>query len=109
MLTNVSGEFFNNLLQGLLLVGVATILVLGFRASLVVVLAIPMSILIGLGWLDVSGFGIQQMSIAGLVIALGLLVDNAIVVTENVGRFMREGHDRLTQRGLKAHHRLPGR
>lgn len=90
------GEFFNNLLQGLILVGIATILVLGFRASLVVVLAIPMSILIGLGWLDVSGFGIQQMSIAGLVIALGLLVDNAIVVTENVGRFMREGHDRLT-------------
>lgn len=91
----VSG-FFSNLLQGLLLVGITSILVLGFRASFVVVLAIPMSILIGLGWLDLAGFGIQQMSIAGLVIALGLLVDNAIVVTENVGRFLRDGHDRLT-------------
>ena len=91
----VSG-FFSNLLQGLLLVGITSILVLGFRASFVVVLAIPMSILIGLGWLDLAGFGIQQMSIAGLVIALGLLVDNAIVVTENVGRFLRDGHDRLS-------------
>ena len=91
----VSG-FFSNLLQGLLLVGITCILVLGFRASFVVVLAIPMSILIGLGWLDLAGFGIQQMSIAGLVIALGLLVDNAIVVTENVGRFLRDGHDRLS-------------
>jgi len=91
----VSG-FFSSLLQGLLLVGITSILVLGFRASFVVVLAIPMSILIGLGWLDLAGFGIQQMSIAGLVIALGLLVDNAIVVTENVGRFLRDGHDRLS-------------
>lgn len=83
--------FFDNLLQGLLIVGVLSLLMLGLRASAVVVLAIPMSVLIGLGWVDLAGFGLQQMSIVGLVIALGLLVDNAIVVTENVGRYAHQG------------------
>ncbi|WP_416306796.1 efflux RND transporter permease subunit [Neptunicella sp. SCSIO 80796] len=83
--------FFNNLLQGLLIVGVLSVLLIGSRAAIVVVLAIPMSVFIGLGWVDLAGFGLQQMSIVGLVIALGLLVDNAIVVTENVGRYIRNG------------------
>ncbi len=86
----VSG-FFGNLLQGLLLVALATFLVLGPRPSFVVVVAIPISIFIAIGWLDLSGFALQQMSIVGLVIALGLLVDNAIVVTENVMRHQRQG------------------
>jgi multidrug efflux pump subunit AcrB len=83
--------FFENVLQGLLIVGVLSLLLLGLRAALVVVLAIPISVLIGIGWLDIAEFGLQQMSIVGLVIALGLLVDNAIVVTENVGRFIQQG------------------
>lgn len=84
--------FFDNLVQGLLVVGALSLLMLGTRAAIVVVFAIPMSVLIGLGWVDLSSFGLQQMSIVGLVIALGLLVDNAIVVTENVGRFVHKGY-----------------
>lgn len=83
--------FFGNLLQGILLVGVVIFLALGLRASAIVVIAIPISILIAFGWVDFSGYGIQQMSIVGLVVALGLLVDNAIVVTENVARFRANG------------------
>ncbi len=83
--------FFFNLLQGVLLVGVVILLTLGFRASIIVVLAIPISILIAIGWVDFTGYGIQQMSIVGLVVALGLLVDNAIVVTENIARFRKKG------------------
>ncbi len=86
----VSG-FFSNLIQGLLLVALASLLVLGRGASFVVVIAIPISIFIAIGWLDITGFALQQMSIVGLVIALGLLVDNAIVVTENVLRYQRLG------------------
>ncbi|MBC3766620.1 efflux RND transporter permease subunit [Neptunicella marina] len=86
-------SFLINLLQGLFVVGVLTTLLLGMRASLVIVLAIPMSVLIALGWVDLSGYGLQQMSIVGLVIALGLLVDNAIVVTENVARLINKGMD----------------
>jgi multidrug efflux pump subunit AcrB len=86
----VSG-FFSSLIQGLILVAVASVLVLGRGPSVVVVLAIPVSIFIAIGWLDLTGFALQQMSIVGLVIALGLLVDNAIVVTENVIRLRRKG------------------
>ena len=85
------GGFFSNLGQGVLLVGLVVVLVLGARISLIVMLSIPISLLIAIGWLDNAGYGLQQMSIVGLVIALGLLVDNAIVVTENITRFRRKG------------------
>lgn len=78
--------FFANLWQGLLLVGVMSLLFLGLREAMVVIAVIPLSFLIAIGWLDFSGFGLQQMSIVGLIIALGLLVDNAIVVTESIHR-----------------------
>ncbi|MBD3376297.1 MMPL family transporter [candidate division KSB1 bacterium] len=89
----VSG-FFINLLQGIMLVGIVVLLAVGFRSAMIVMLAIPVSIFIALGVVDLSGFALQQMSIAGLVIALGLLVDNAIVVTENTSRFIRKGYER---------------
>ncbi|MFQ5627655.1 MAG: efflux RND transporter permease subunit [bacterium] len=85
-------SFFTNLLQGIILVGAIILLILGVRASLIIMIAIPISIFIGVGLLDFSHFGIEQMSITGLVIALGLLVDNAIVVMENVSRFIKKGY-----------------
>ncbi|MGJ8693913.1 MAG: efflux RND transporter permease subunit [Thalassotalea sp.] len=78
--------FFQNLWQGLIIVGVMSLLFLGLRESLVIISVVPLSFLIAIGWLDLSGFGLQQMSIVGLIIALGLLVDNAIVVTESIHR-----------------------
>ncbi len=89
--TNRLTGFFINLLQGLVLVGIIVFVFVGFRPSMIVMLAIPISILMGIFLLDLNSYGIQQISIAGLVIALGLLVDNAIVVTENINRFMNEG------------------
>jgi len=86
--------FMNNLVQGIILVGIVIFLALGFRAALLVMLAIPFSILISLGFVDLSGFGLQQISIAALVIALGLLVDNAIVIVENIERYIRMGYKR---------------
>ncbi len=83
--------FFINLLQGLVLVGIIILLSLGMRSATIILLAIPISMLIGIGGLDFLGFGLQQMSIVGLVIALGLLVDNAIVVTESIGQKLRAG------------------
>jgi multidrug efflux pump subunit AcrB len=85
--------FFSNLLQGLILVGLVVFLVIGRQASLIVMFAIPVSILIAIGFIDLSNYGLQQMTIAGLVIALGLLVDNAIVVTENISRFIKQGYN----------------
>lgn len=86
--------FMGNLVQGIILVGAIIFLVLGIRSASLVMLAIPFSILIGLWVVDGFGFGLQQMSIAGLVVALGLLVDNSIAIMENIERFLSQGHSR---------------
>ena len=73
-----------------------TLLPLGLRAGAVVMVSIPLSLLIGLAALEAFGFSLNQLSIAGFVLALGLLVDDSIVVTENVTRHLRMGKDRGT-------------
>lgn len=91
--TRVNG-FLNNLLQGILLVGVVIFLALGFRSASIVMLAIPLSILIGLWVVNQMGYALQQISIAGLVVALGLLVDNSIAIIENIERYLAQGYSR---------------
>ncbi len=86
--------FISNLLQGIFLVGLVIFLALGVKSAIIVIFAIPISFLMGLAFVDYSGFGLQQMSIAGLVVALGLLVDNSIVMIENINRFMGLGFSR---------------
>jgi multidrug efflux pump subunit AcrB len=68
-----------------------TLLPLGFRAALIVMISIPLSLAIGLAELYWLGFTLNQLTIVGMVIALGLLVDDSIVVVENIMRFRREG------------------
>ena len=77
-----------------ILLVLVTLLPLGTRASLVVMISIPLSLAIGVSLLQLTGFTINQLSIVGFVIALGLLVDDSIVVVENISRFLREGHSR---------------
>lgn len=84
--------FMKNLLQGIFLVGVIILFSLGVRSAIIVILAIPLSIMIGLSFVDMAGFGLHQITIAALVVALGLLVDNSIVVVENIRRFIRLGY-----------------
>jgi multidrug efflux pump subunit AcrB len=69
-----------------------TLVPLGWRASLIVMVAIPLSLGIGIVMLNAMGFSLNQLSIVGLVVALGLLVDDSIVVVENIERWLREGH-----------------
>jgi multidrug efflux pump subunit AcrB len=73
-----------------------TLLPLGLRASLVVMISIPLSLAIGCAVLAFTGFTLNQLAIAGFIISLGLLVDDSIVVTENIARHLREGDDRTT-------------
>jgi len=86
--------FLTSLLQGIALVGVVIFLALGLRSAGIVMMTIPLSILIGLFIVDRSGFALQQMSIAGLVVALGLLVDNSIAIIENIERYLSIGYSR---------------
>lgn len=85
-------DFISNLLQGIILVGVIIWIFLGWRPAVVVMTIIPLSIILAVTVLDLNNYALQQISIAALVIALGLLVDNAIVVIENIVNFKNEGH-----------------
>jgi multidrug efflux pump subunit AcrB len=78
-------------LIAILLVSV-TLLPLGWRAAIVVMISIPLSLSIGIFFLDIFGFTINQLSIVGMIVALGILVDDAIVIVENIERFIRNGY-----------------
>ncbi len=78
-----------------------TLLPLGNRASIIVMVSIPLSLAIGLILLNALGYGLNQLSIVGLVVALGLLVDDSIVVVENIERWIRDGYSKK-EAALKA-------
>jgi multidrug efflux pump subunit AcrB len=69
-----------------------TVFPLGFRASLLVLVSVPLSLALGVFTLNVLGHSLNQISIVGFIIALGLLVDDSIVVVENIARFRRLGY-----------------
>jgi multidrug efflux pump subunit AcrB len=72
-----------------------TLLPLGPRAAAVVMISIPLSLAMALTGLAWTGFTLNALTIVGMVIALGLLVDDSIVVVENITRFRRAGHSRI--------------
>ena len=76
-----------------------TLLPLGWRAAGIVMVSIPLSFAFGLTALYFLGYSLNQISIAAFVVALGLLVDDSIVVTENIARHLRAGASR-TQAAL---------
>ncbi len=88
------GGLGKDFIIAILLVAV-TLLPLGFRPALIVMISIPLSLAIGVVLLNVFGYNLNQLSIVGLVVALGLLVDDSIVVVENIERWMLEGHSRM--------------
>jgi len=85
------GGLTEDLILAILLV-LVTLLPLGTRASIIVMISIPLSLAIGITLLNYTGYSINQASIAGFVIALGLLVDDSIVIVENIARFIRNGY-----------------
>lgn len=88
------GGLGEDFLIAILLVAV-TLLPLGFRPALIVMISIPLSLAIGVILLQLFGYNLNQLSIVGLVVALGLLVDDSIVVVENIERWILEGHTRM--------------
>jgi len=86
----------NNVISGLLLIIGILFFFLGVRTSIFVAISIPTSMLLSflvLGVLDVS---MNMIVLFSLILALGMLVDNAIVIVENIYRYLEEGWDRVT-------------
>ncbi len=90
------GEVFKTLMETLLIVMIVIFLFLGsFRSVLIPIVAIPVS-LIGAVWLmQVFGFTVNLLTLLAIVLSVGLVVDDAIVVVENVERRLREGNTPL--------------
>lgn len=88
------GKLGEDFIIAILLVAI-TLLPLGFRPAVIVMISIPLSLAIGIILLQIFGYSLNQLSIVGLVVALGLLVDDSIVVVENIERWILEGHSRM--------------
>lgn len=82
----------NSIIMGIIFVIGVLFFFLGLRNSLFVGVAIPMSMLITFVYMGSGSTTVNMMVLFGLVLALGMLVDNAIVVTENIYRFVHQGH-----------------
>lgn len=83
--------FMLNLLEGLGIVLVVMSLLLGIRASLMSAVSIPLSILVALALMPTLDVELEMVSIAAFIVALGMLVDNSIIVTDNIDIKLREG------------------
>ncbi len=81
----------NSIISGVLLVVLVLLFFLGLRNASFVGLAIPLSMLMGIMILNLTGVTMNIVVLFGLILALGLLVDNAIVVVENIYRYMQNG------------------
>lgn len=85
---------FSNIMFGLMLVFIAMLVFINRGIALVVAIGIPMSFMIGLIVSEIMGNSLNMLSLLGALIALGMLVDEAIVVAENIYRHLEEGMDR---------------
>ena len=83
--------FLSNLLQAVAVVLGVMLLFLGLRTGLVVASLVPVTMVVSLLAMSFLGVGLDQMSLAALIIALGMLVDNAIVMAESIMVQMQEG------------------
>ena len=93
---NQVSDLVNNIIFGILLVVTVLMFFLGFRNALFVGFAIPMSMFMSFMILNFLGYTMNTMVLFGLVMGLGMLVDNGIVVVENVYRLMaKEGLSRI--------------
>jgi multidrug efflux pump len=86
----------NNIISGLILVIGVLFFFLGVRNSTFVGISIPLSMLLSFAVMKLLGFSMNMVVLFSLILALGMLVDNAIVVVENIYRHMEEGLDRVT-------------
>ena len=89
-------DFMVNLIEGVLLVIIVVFLGMGMRNAIVVSAAIPLSILMTFGIMYLADIKIHQISLTALIIALGVLVDNAIVISDTVQVRIDSGEDRET-------------
>ncbi len=92
---NEVSNFVSNLIQTVVLVLIVMLIFLGFRTGLIIASLVPMVILATFLFMNILGQGINQVSLAALIMALGLMVDNGVVVAETILVKLEQGINKL--------------
>jgi len=92
---NMVADLENNIFSALVLVTAVLLLFLGWRPSSIVAMIIPLSMLITFFLVQMLDYTLNMIVLFGLVLVLGMLVDNAIVIVENIFRHLQLGHNRV--------------
>ena len=103
MIRQLLGELQNSVLTAVVLVFIVILYALSGRASMLIGLAIPASFLMGILLLSLGGYTVNIVVLFSLILAVGMLVDDAIIVTEFAERRMGEGMEREEAYALAAH------
>jgi len=81
----------SNILLGIILITILVMILINFRMSAIIALGIPTSFVIAAIYMYFSGYSINMISLVGVLIAIGIVVDDAIVVSENIQQYIEEG------------------
>ncbi|MCF7972475.1 MAG: efflux RND transporter permease subunit [Phycisphaerae bacterium] len=92
---NMVADLENNILSALILVTAVLLIFLGWRPSTIVAMIIPLSMLITFFLVQMLGYTLNMVVLFSLVLVLGMLVDNAIVIVENIFRHLQMGYSRM--------------
>ncbi|OBT10401.1 acriflavin resistance protein [Shewanella sp. UCD-FRSSP16_17] len=98
------GDLVINLIQGFLIILFVLMLTLGLRNAVIVALSLPLTALFTLACMKYTGLPIHQMSVTGLVVALGIMVDNAIVIVDAIAQRRKQGLTKLEAVSKTLHH-----
>ncbi|GAB7220260.1 efflux RND transporter permease subunit [Vibrio comitans] len=94
-------ELSGSLLLGFSIILVVLLLTLGFRAAIMVAIALPLTSMLTLVLMKSTGIPVNQMSVTGLIVALGIMVDNAVVMVDTIQTYRLQGKAKL-ESALKA-------
>ncbi|REL36729.1 efflux RND transporter permease subunit [Thalassotalea euphylliae] len=89
------GELVSNIALGFVLISLVLLVTLGWRSAAIVATSLPLTVFFTLAVMNIYGLPIHQMSVTGLVVALGIMVDNAIVMTDTIQFKRQQGMRRL--------------
>ncbi len=98
------GDLIDNIALGFVLISVVLLITLGWRSAAIVAASLPLTVLFTLSIMNFYGIPIHQMSVTGLVVALGIMVDNAIVMTDTIQTKRQQGMRRLDSVGYAVKH-----
>ena len=83
----------SNILLGIILITILVAILINFRMSAIIAIGIPTSFVIAAVYMYLSGYTINMISLVGVLIAIGIVVDDAIVVSENIQQHIEEGYE----------------